>query len=423
MTPTTQLTVNVPELADAPSALVEVRDGNMKIVGRPLCGVPLDVAPGLYVASVTLPSGAEYRETVEVRAAEPVELVLGPAQRETTAAEAGFAVESAVVAADLSGSAVAAEAGSAVAAEAPAKDALSPQRCWVRLVSGTNGKPLADTASRLRPLGATAREVGPGIDLEYMAIPTDGVVFAQVATPGGVPQNVALPAEPGSAIARCRLHVLLGRRGIAATALPAARTSTALIASYLVTGNLRTAANVAEHAERMLASERDDAIGATLGAYALLRLGRGGRLPDEPATLSRGQWPFARRGGPPRADHWLRDLALRCEWLPDGAILAGELARRNGRGEEADAMMALALRRGLPMFSDGLSLLVSDLLTHTPGRLLRRRAARLLATSSFADYGQLGVVLPGIDPTRADDSAATSDFSAGDGWQPLERTS
>lgn len=411
---TTQLTVHVPELADARSALVEVRDEGMKIVGRPRCGDPLDVPPGLYVASVTLPSGGEYRRAVEIQAAQSVDVVLpGPDQRDTTVRGDGFALESAVVMADL--------AGSVASMEEPAEEpTLGSQRCWVRLVSGENGKPLGEIAPRLRSLDISEQERGSGIELEYTAAPTDCVVFAQVATADGAPRNVALPAAPESAIACCRLHVLLGRRGISATALPASRTSTTLIASYLVTGNLRTAANVAEQAEGMLAEERNDPVGAVLGAYALLRLGRGGELPHELTTLRRAYSRLTRHGSLPQAAHWLSDLAQRYEWLPDGAIVAGELARRNGHDKEADAMFALALRRGLPMFSDGLSLLVSELRTHAPGRLVRRHAKRLLATSSFADYSQLAVALPGIDPTRADDCEQPSlSFSTSVGWQPF----
>jgi hypothetical protein len=410
----TQLTVNVPELADARSALAEVRDGSMRLVAHVPCGATVEVAPGLYVASVTLPSGGEYRKTVEVRAAQHVEVVLGPERLDAETAGTGFALESAVVAADLS--------GSAVAAEVPDEPAPGSERCWVRLVSGASGKPLGDVGSCLRMLDASKHDV-PGIEIEYAAIPSDAVLFAQVAVADGVPQNVALPAAFGSAIDRCRLHILLGRRGVAATALPAVRTSTALIASYLVTGNLRTAANVAQQAEHMLADERNDPVGATLGAYALLRLGRGGHLPEELTMRRSAHWSLTWLKRHPQTDHWLCDLAERCEWLPDGAIVAGELARRNGRDDEADAMIALALRRGLPMFSDGLSLLVSDLRSHPPG-WLRRRTKRLLATSSYADYGQLGVVLPGMDPTRADDCQHPPlPLTAAAGWQPFERPS
>lgn len=409
----TRLTVRVPELADAESALVEVRDGQSRVVARPRCGVPVELNPGLYVASVMLASGRHYRGVFELAPQEPLEVVLGPEQPAASTV-AGYALSPEVVAADLAGSTVAPEASA---------EAAAPTRCWVRLVSGANGKPL--DAPPLRQLEPSCQDDGPCIELEYQAIPHDGVVLAQVAVPGVVPQNVALPAAPQTPIASCRVSVVLGSQRVAVSALPASRTSTALIASYLVTGNLRTAANAAEDAEQMLASEHHDPVGAVLGAYALLRLGRGEHLQDEPSAEQgdgpRLRLPLRRHRGLPDVDVWLRELALRCEWLPDGAIVAGELARRNGRDSEADFMVATALRRGLPMFSDGLSLLVSDVRSHTPNLTVRRRADRLLSAASFADYSQLCVVLPGLDPTRADDGAVDAELlSAEQGWQPFD---
>jgi hypothetical protein len=385
----------------------------MQIVARPRCDYPLDLSPGLYLASVTLPSGVEHRMAVELEPGQALKVVLGPDLLEDGPDREGFALDSAVVQADLPGSAIGVELQ-------PKQPTTRSRCCWVRVVSGENGEPLDELKRSLRPVDVSERELASGIELEYSASPADCVVFAQIATDDGAVRNVALPAAAGSEIPRCRVHILLSDRRALVTALPAARTSTTLLASYLVTGNLRSAANLAAEAEQMLTDQRNDPVGAALGGYALLRLGRTRELPDEPPLLRRA-YSRVRRGHSLEAAHWLGELAERYEWFPDGAIVAAERARRSGNDNEADSLYALALRRGLPMFSDGLSLLVSELRAGSVGVLVRRHAKRLLATASFADYSQLAVALPGIDPTRADDEEVPlSALSATAGWQELE---
>jgi hypothetical protein len=91
------------------------------------------------------------------------------------------------------------------------------------------------------------------------------------------------------------------------------------------------------------------------------------------------------------------NLANWFPWLPDGAIIAAELSFRRGERDDAEKWVEEALRRGLPMFSDGLSLLVARL-RPAPGSR-SKEVERLLELSRFVDFAQLALAFPGADPT------------------------
>jgi hypothetical protein len=92
----------------------------------------------------------------------------------------------------------------------------------------------------------------------------------------------------------------------------------------------------------MLYSKMSNPIGAAIGAYILLRIGSVEQLHDWPHNLS----------------DWFPNLA-------DGAIIAGELEARKGNDKEAIDLFLNAYQRGLPVFREGLSLLVSRLRSYT----------------------------------------------------------
>jgi hypothetical protein len=86
-------------------------------------------------------------------------------------------------------------------------------------------------------------------------------------------------------------------------------------------------------AETALKDKIDDPVSATLGAYVLLAL-----------------------GDPKRRD-WVINLASWFSFLPDGAIIAGWHAIRQGDHSAARLWFRTALERGIPMFSQGIRLL------------------------------------------------------------------
>lgn len=113
---------------------------------------------------------------------------------------------------------------------------------------------------------------------------------------------------------------------------------TSLMMEYLVSGLYQQAADIISDAEEMLQGKVSNPIGAALGGYVLLGIGELEHLHNWPENL--------------------------CNWFPqiaDGAIIAGELAWRKGESKKAFEFFIEASKRGLPIFREGLSLLVARL--------------------------------------------------------------
>ncbi len=235
-----------------------------------------------------------------------------------------------------------------------------------------------------------------------------GPLFAQIAGANEVPLNVALPIYGPTVSQSCRLSI---ERGVATTTVNVSLPDNPkidAIARYLQSGHLHEAAQIAGDAERLLQEKMADPFGAALGGYALLRLGQRDRL-----------------------HHWPRNLAGSFPWLPDGAVIAGEESALEGDHALAIEQVCEAGRRGLPVFSAGLSLLASRLREYAGapqkafgenGELVveaERLLDWILDVMPFADFDRVSLAFRGgqIDDPGGSQTAV-SDFSAGD-WRSV----
>jgi hypothetical protein len=253
---------------------------------------------------------------------------------------------------------------------------VAPALPWhARLLSGRDGAPVAGSL--------TAADAGEAVELEVHAPP--GTTWVQVAAPGGVARNVMLPDG-------WSLRLGLAEDDVSPTAVAPPGGMVAALAAYLGSGQLREAADLGAEAMELLRGKVANPIGATVGGYALLRMARVDLMRD---------WPYNLSG-------WF-------EWLPDGAVIAAELALLQDRRQDAAAQLKRAAERGVPLFADGLSLLGRRV---REGLVDTEPARRLAALTPFMELGQLTVALPGRDPF---DPAATQaplrEFPADDGWR------
>jgi hypothetical protein len=329
--------------------LVEVRDQGLRLVDRIAASTPLSLHPGLYVASAVLPSGARVSEPFAVMAGEPATVAL-----EQGAEPVAFS-EQELIQADSSSA------------------MFDAKQWWVRLVDAKHGTDVTERIS------TTSHGEGLGdADLELSTEPGPGTLLAQVATPGRTVWNVVLPLDPHEQRRDCDLRVWFDAEGaIRCSAALRGDPEVQLLASYLVADRLPEAARVGSDADRLLEGKMRDPVGAALGGYALLRLGR-----------------LADRGG------WVENLMNWFEWMPDGAILAGALATAAGDRHRARKCFRTAAERGLPIFSDGLSLVVSHLRARRAEPEPGTPEARLLALAPLASFGELTTSFPGSDPQR-----------------------
>jgi hypothetical protein len=341
---------------DAPLP-VEIRDVGLRLVEHGLADREFLLPPAVYVVAVRPPGGQKVIETVDLTAGKDRSIELIPS------------------------------AGTFAPKPRYAKAKRAPRRTRsIRLGMAPKPPDWSFRFFRQRGLAGAAADAAPSVrsverteddSLSLLVeVPQPAVFFVQIARPGEIPLNVALPAAAGGAGNTARLVARDIAGSLYTAAYPAGGVA-ALAAQYLAAGDLREAGQLitGEEAQGLLYGKVSNPIGAAAGAYVLLRLGESERMHD-----------------------WAENLARWFEWLPDGAVVAGERAATVGAHREALEMFLKTEERGLPMFTDGLSILVSRLRRYRRSDLLRTDlesalldgAARLLARleewSPFVDW-------------------------------------
>jgi hypothetical protein len=357
---------------------VEVRNGDMKLVASGLSDALHSVEPGEYFVAATLPGDETLLEQVVVESG-------GEADVDFTAALERARpplVHSAGLLHDF-----------LVPAELPWK---------LRFV----------TLDDWRAIEAH--------DIEFEMESTDGsgtatlivhnrdtrVVFAVVGAPHSVPVHVALPAVGFMDSQDCRLVVTTNKRGPVVRAIPVSE-ATESPSRYFASGDLASAAKyiTPEFAEELLAGKMMDPLAAAVGGYVLLAYGDLDRMHDWPGNLA----------------DWFG-------WLPDGTAIEGErLARLGLHSEALDRFLELG-ERGLPIFTDGLSLAVSRLRhyagsgrkrIHTKQPAAGALAQRLEAWLVHADFGALTVTMRAADLSDPEKSQLPADLEQ-PGWRSVQ---
>jgi hypothetical protein len=373
---------SVPALPAAAGPVVELRDQSLKLIGQKQPDEDISLDPGLYLASVVLPSGESEQQAIQVKQGKTVEVELGAALPQ----EAGE-VHEAALDADLPSDLVLKTGG---------PDASTAAGKWFcRMLRASNGEPI-DAGPALEVLERARDKSGATTDLLCTAPPEahGDMIWLQVAVPGQVPGNCLLPILSATNAQKCRVRVVAATDAIRATALPVGNELTDSVAAYLATGHLRAAAHVAANACDLLFGKVEDPVGAALGGYALLRLDRIDEVTED----------------------WIANLVNWTRALPDGAVLASEQAARKGDNEGAEQWAAEALKRGTPMFADGLSLLAARLRPTKPKRVTKR-LQRLLAIAKLTDFAQLVVAFPASDPLQPLAEPKPPDLDPDHGWK------
>jgi len=364
---------------------------SLELVRTAFCLEEVSVPAGKYLLSSTLPTGERSLGVAEISPGEHEEVHL--------TFESSATVEPAEAAAEL-GSLGPPPLRQRMGAEpAPAVEA---KPWFLRYLSRG---PLGVKAARAQTEVEKTSEDGT-VEFAVRVSGEEGVVFAQVAADGQVPQNVALPVNGRTSSQSCRLTVTSAAELTPSVSLPDNPLADA-VARYIHSGALQEAASVPGQAEALLQQKMADPFGAALGGYALLRLHKLERLHD-----------------------WSTNLASWFPWLPDGAIIAGEKAALEGNYEGAATYLCDAARRGLPAFADGFSMLVSRLreygspdalppgVSKKLGREIAEHAERLLPLSPLVDFSRIMLAFPGArldDPVGSQEPIASHDAS--EGWR------
>ncbi len=390
------LTVRMPELGADVRPTVNVVDAqSLELVKTALAGEQIEVPVGQYVVSSTLPSGERTLGIAQVSGGVHEEVALATAASVQEAVEAPVAEPAPAPALESLGP----SADALGQAAPPATDVASPPAPFFLRYLGVRRGSVEIADGNTEVVG-----VDGGVELQLRPGGLDGVVFVQLAVPGEVPLNVALPANGMTGSQSCRLTVTVKPLTGVVSISDNPRIDAA--ARYLHSGNLQDAGNLAADAEGMLRAKMADPIGSALGGYVLLRLHELARLHT-----------------------WARNLAEWFPWLPDGPIIAGEAAALNGDHGRAIADFCEAAQRGLPVFADGFSMLVSrlreyDHADHPPGASpdllaeVARQTKRLLPLSSLIDFARISLAIHGArleDPLGSQEPLVPK--IGADGWR------
>lgn len=380
-----QVTVELPA-SQALAVPVQVRDSRMKLVHELRAGETVGLPEGLYVFAALLPTGEKASQVVNVQPAQGAQSVaLQLPESELSGSEVLRRIGRLLTDADSS--------------DLPDSGELRRPGWFIRFEP--NAPP-----PQIKVIESLATDASAFLVAE-ISVSRPTVTFMQLASAGRVPRNFALPAAPHSRSDTCTLEVVAEETLTVKLSLdgPAHQ-----IAEYLRRGNLIAAAEVAGSAERLLMGKVHDPVGAAVGGYALLRLNLLERL---------HKWP--------------QNLSAWFEWLPDGAVIAGETAFRRGEHELALEQLTLAAERGLPMFADGFSMLLSRLnaylhASELPSKVVRDKSQamaehveHLTQLAPFVDFSALVLSFRGSDIGDAAASQRPLDhFGEGSGWVPLE---
>lgn len=383
-TPTARRTV---QITAGPNPLaVEVRGPGGAVLADGVTGEAFDVPLGRYDAVIRRPWGGDFVHPFTVGAGEgPLRIDVDlPADADTEPSAGGLRdqprLERQLRAPARSGS------------DDVDRGEASATGWYLRFLSWQQGG-FAPLPPGMTPPAVTVDSVDDGQVAMTVRSQSPHLHYVQVRDAAGQSLVSALPVTRGGPEAHtCRLYVRAG--GGLGAVVRLADGESDRVAGYLSSGRADRAVAIATSAEKLLRSKMQGPLGAALGGYALLRLGDTERMHNWPDNLA----------------NWFK-------WLPDGAVIAGALVARRHDGPAAAVRFLEACGRGMPVFTEGISVLVtevrsllqSDELPRAVRDELSGAAAPLLALSAFADFAALTATLR-IDP-------AWDGFKAEAGWR------
>ena len=328
---------------------VEVRKPNLALVARTLATQTVDVQPGTYFVSATMPAGQELYTQVTVGETD-VQATLEPEEESPHESHERQLFMSV-------GSFALSRLGFGLASDPiQGPEAIGSVEATVGLLRGGDPR----TAVRMPLPFINFEKVGTGVQFRVAGSAPESPQQLEFLRPRKPPLHVALPISPGQTGLVVVRQVATRNTYDLAVDVHVANGEAELLLSGLSSGYLREASEALNSdqisAEKLLDAKESDPFGAAVGAYALLQFGELDRL-----------------------HNWTENLMNWFQWLPDGLSIRGEhLARIGDHGQAIEAFVQLPLR-GIPQFSIGISYALNRLRVYTrptqkefPEKLLAR---------------------------------------------------
>jgi hypothetical protein len=362
---------------------VEVRKSNLALVATALTSDSVDVTPGTYHVTATMPTGKEFYNQVAVENEAVYTIELYPDAEDASPHESE----------EVQHYIVEQKAGW----DSGALESLGVPDYWglLRVFQGNllQGQavlqPFASAVERQTPLAQ-----GTG----RLWVFGEKASLVQLLQPNTPPLNVVLPMTPRG---RCTLLLSLQAGGVLTADVQLENTMADTLLRYYSHGMIAQVGSLvginspALISENLLQGKFDDPIGAVVGAYVLLRLGQIERLHS-----------------------WTEHLFNSFAWLPDAAAIRMEHLARVGQHTDAWEILQQISERGLPFFGDGLSLVVNRLREYAalskddrpearamslPGEKVEALQKLIRPFAAFADLMKPAVTFTGLDPNRPND--------------------
>ncbi|MEQ1569358.1 MAG: hypothetical protein ABMA64_27220 [Myxococcota bacterium] len=147
------------------------------------------------------------------------------------------------------------------------------------------------------------------------------------------------------------------------------------VLAYISSGSVPSARRMLpDYCLDLLADKYENPFGAAAAAHVLLQT---------TVTPEREAW-----------HHWIENLAERFSWLPDGAVLMGHLAGRQGRPDVAAKWFLVAFERGIPVLTSSTMLLHNGLLALEGSENARQEALMQALDVVRHAMGRLHVTVP-----------------------------
>lgn len=306
---------------------VEVRRPNLTLARTGLTSESIDIEPGNYFVTATMPAGQELCDYVKVSEGQPNKAVLKPALEDESPhewqAQQHYLVAQRSITQKVDDDGLESLGGEDVQAK-------------LRRITGDI---LNQKYEIVEPQGWKVRYED---DLaEFSVDGINKVQFVQLLQSNSPALNMALPVYEHR---DCQLVVIRQPDGRFSFDAHLRNPTADLLLRYSQKsyGEQASLTSQALDAKMMLAQKMQDPISAAVGGYSILRFGKLELLHE-----------------------WTENLRKLFKWLPDGSAIRGEhLARRGKHNEALSAFLELS-DRGLPLFSDGLSYAVDRLRLYT----------------------------------------------------------
>lgn len=320
---------------------ISIKNASLEVVENATLNREINLEDGYYLASAVLPHGQEFRRAFQITGDAPaMEVML------RTVGEPGPDAQDLLLEEDPS---ISAPALKQVRLRLQHQRLIKTQRAAiapdVALQAGTQIRVYAGNL-----LTGTGQQADAGLQfssegqillsgwrLNYVG-QRSRPTYALIALGAAAPSLVALPISENE-----EAYIEI----VAADDAPVIRVKprnprTALQLGYLAADMFEEGSRVApadaEEAKEMLRGKTDSPVAAAIGAYILLA-----------------------GGGLERLSAWVRNLYEWIDWLPDGAVIYGELLARRGDHKNAISMFLEIEERGLPLLTGGVRIIMRRL--------------------------------------------------------------